>query len=60
MHQFEVRILNSDHKPSLILPGPHASVTSALHMARKLAARGHAVEVWRDNERVHHEVPDKG
>jgi hypothetical protein len=55
MYEFEVRVLKEDHKPSLILPGPHASVLTALKTARQLAKEGDILEVWRDFDRVHRE-----
>ena len=56
MHDFEVRVLNADGTPSVILAGPHASVLEALQTARTLSFPGDILEVWRDADRVHKEV----
>jgi hypothetical protein len=58
MHDFEVRVLNADGSPSVILTGPHASVLDALQTARSVSFPGHILEVWRDNDRVHRELFD--
>jgi len=55
MHAFEVRILKQDQKPSRILVGQHTSVVKALKTARRVAKGGNILEVWRDNDCVHHE-----
>jgi hypothetical protein len=56
MHDFEVRVLNDDGRPVVILPGPHKSVIEAIHVARGVAVVGNVIEVWRGHDRVHEEA----
>jgi hypothetical protein len=56
MHDFEVRVLNDDGRPTVILAGPHRSVIEALRVARGVAVAGNLIEVWRGHDRVHEEA----
>ena len=55
MHAFEVRVLKQDQITSRVRVGRHASVFKALKTARLVAKGGNILEVWRDNDCVHHE-----
>jgi hypothetical protein len=56
MHDFEVRVLNDDGSPTVILTGPHKSVIEALRVARGVATVGNVIQVWRGHDRVHEEA----
>lgn len=51
MQDYEICVLRSDGKPSIIMPGVHFSDASAIWEARKIA-QGNHFEVWRGIERL--------
>ena len=52
MHQYEIRVLNEKHAPSLVMLSNHLNANAAVKAARK-AANGMAFEVWREDECVY-------
>lgn len=57
MNDYEIRILNEDHRASAIIAATHLNDYAAIRSACKLAS-GRAVEVWRHFECIYQEQAD--
>lgn len=52
MHDYEILILNDDHRPSAMVEMMEASDASAIRSAMRIA-NGRDIEVWRDLDCVY-------
>jgi hypothetical protein len=58
MHEYEIRVLNENRTPSIVMVSIHLDEDIAITAGRRLA-KGMAFEVWRDDERVYSTADDK-
>ena len=58
MHEYEIRIVNSDGIPSLLMVSAQLNANMAIRAARKMA-NGQPFEVWRGSECVYGIADDK-
>jgi hypothetical protein len=52
MHEYEIRILQADARPAIIMSEIQLNDAAAIRSARK-AAMGRAFEIWRGLDRIH-------